>query len=69
LREIIRKLGFKRAKAYIDETNISSLKMSEKSGDKVCERVLIRRFLFHDTRKTLQRYDPPVTASEALEMI
>lgn len=66
--DIVKKQGFKRARAYIDKTNISSLKMSEKSGDKVCERILVRRFLFRETRKTLQRYDPPVTATEVLEM-
>jgi len=66
LQEVFRKLGYIRSRAYINVTNIASLRMSEKSGDKVCERILVRRFLFHDTRKTLQRYNPPVTATEAM---
>lgn len=68
LQKVFRNFGYNRSKSYIDETNIPSLKMSEKNGDKICAKVLVRRFLFYDTRKILQIYDPPVTATEIFEM-
>lgn len=58
--EIIRQLGFKRYKCYTDETNILTLKWSERAGDKVYERILERHFLFRVTRKTLAIYAPPI---------
>jgi hypothetical protein len=60
MEEIVLQRGFKRYKYYIDETNIPSLKWSEKYGDKASERILERHLLFHINRKTLERYDPPV---------
>jgi hypothetical protein len=60
IREIGQQLGFRRYRYYTDEANIPSLKWGEKDGDLVYERILERHFLFRITRKTLERYDPPI---------
>ena len=58
--EIARQLGYRSRKAYIDETNIPQRRFMERNDSKVCARILERHFLFHITRKTLERYNPPI---------
>jgi RimJ/RimL family protein N-acetyltransferase len=58
--ELFRKLGYKCSKAYTDEKNIPALKLGEKTGDKVYERILERHIFFRVTRRILEQYDPPI---------
>jgi hypothetical protein len=52
--------GLMWTKGYVDENNIPELRYSQQRGSKIFEKVLERHFLFHVTRKILERYDPPI---------
>ncbi len=58
--KIARQLGYKLRKGYVNEINIPERRYLEKNSSKVHERILERHFLFGVTRKTLERYDPPI---------
>lgn len=58
--ELMAGLGFKRSKVFIAEGNIPQLHYMRRRGRTVYARVLERHFLFRVTRKTLERYDPPI---------
>ena len=60
LGEILQSQGFRRLISYVAEDNIPSLKAVKKQGNQVFERVLERHVLFHVTRKTIERFDPPI---------
>ena len=60
LDEILRREGFRRIVVYSAEENIPSLRADKRVGYQVFERVLERRILFHVTRETIKRFDPPV---------
>ncbi|UCB43127.1 MAG: hypothetical protein JSV77_00305 [Dehalococcoidales bacterium] len=60
IREIMLQLGYRHRREYTDETNMAQLRGEEKSGNMVHEKILERHLLFRVTRKTLERYDPPI---------
>ena len=64
VRKIVRQQGFKRTKGYTDETNMPQRQWGEKTGSKVRARILERHFLFRVTRKTLERFDPPIPMAD-----
>lgn len=59
-REIARSMGFKRNKGFVAEDNVPELRFLHRRGRRVCEKVLERHLLFRVTRKTIERYDPPI---------
>lgn len=58
--EITERLGLKRIKGQVNKDNNIELRALKGWGSKISERVLERHFLFHVTRKTVERYDPPI---------
>ena len=58
--EIAGQLGYKTRKAYVNEINIPERRYLEKNNSIVHERILERHLLFRVTRKTLERYEPPI---------
>lgn len=67
VRQIAMQPGFKINKGFTDETNMAQRQWYEKSGDRICARVMERHFLFHVTRKTLEEYNPPIHITELPE--
>ena len=68
MKKIVLQQGFKRNKGNIEETNIPQREWGKKAGNKVCERILERHFLFRITRKTLERYDPPIPMADLTDI-
>ncbi len=60
LRAIARDLGYTHSKGYVNTANIPQLLSDQKDGDMISARVSERHILFRVTRKTLERYDPPI---------
>ncbi|UCB42155.1 MAG: hypothetical protein JSV77_06700 [Dehalococcoidales bacterium] len=58
--ELMAGLGFKRSKAFIAENNIPQLHYMRRRDRRVYARVMEHHFLFRVTRKTLERYNPPI---------
>lgn len=57
---LARAQGFRRVVSQVAADNIPSLRSNRSRGHKVRERVLERHLLFRVTRRTLDRFDPPV---------
>jgi hypothetical protein len=60
-------MGYKRSKGYIAEGNTPALRFSARRESKVFERVLERHFFFRVTRRTIWRFDPPISVATFLE--
>jgi len=67
--ELMAGLGFKYNKAFIAEDNIPQLHYMIRRDRRVYARILERHFFFRVTRKTLEQYDPPISATPFLEKI
>lgn len=60
MREIMLSMGLIWMKGFVAEDNIPALRLLKRLEGKIFERVLERHILFRVSRKTLERYDPPV---------
>ena len=60
MRDIARGMGFKRSKSVVAEDNTPELRFLHRRGREVCEKVEERHILFQVTRRTIERYDPPI---------
>lgn len=63
-REIERQLGYTNFRGYTDITNEEQHRHQVHSSSLIQAKILERHFLFHVTRKTLERYDPPILRTD-----
>ena len=58
--EITQSMGLTRIISQVAEDNVIELRALRRWDSRIFERVLERHFLFRVTRKTLEKYDPPI---------
>jgi hypothetical protein len=66
--EFLKREGYRWLVGYIAEDNVPNLRFNLETGSLAFERAVERHFLFRATRRTIERFEPPVPIGDVVQL-